>query len=248
MAEEQAVFTIRTDSREAGLWFAFLDGILKLPGAKVDRESFLEREFSRFCDKESVDSIIAVGPLKAHVDGDILNKAAEYVISCHSALATGLSFASGLPGGVALVAAIPVDLAQYYYHLAVVAQKLAYIYGWPDMESDDPKGFITMVTVFMGVMAGVVVVNKEAKALSKILEAQTFKRLSYIALAKTGILILAKIAAERIGEKLFWQGYFQTAIKIVPLIGGVAAGGITLINFLPMVKKLKNELKKIAEN
>jgi hypothetical protein len=248
MAEEQAVFTILADSRGADLWLTFLDGILKIPGAKVERNSFLEREFSRFYDKELVDSIIAVGPLKAHVDGDILNKAAEYVIAGHSALATGLSFASGLPGGVALAAAIPADLAQYYYHLAVVAQKLAYIYGWPDMESDEPRELTTMVTVFMGVMAGVVVVNKEAKALSKILEIQTFKRLSYIALAKTGILILAKITAERIGEKLFWQGYFQTAVKIIPLIGGVAAGGMTLINFLPMVKKLKNELKKIAKN
>ncbi|MDR3337291.1 MAG: hypothetical protein LBT16_08820, partial [Treponema sp.] len=158
-----------------------------------------------------------------------------------------LSFASGLPGGLALAGTIPADIAQYYYHMVVTAQKLAYVYGWPGLETDEPNGFLAMVTVFIGVMAGVVTVNGQAKSLPTVLEAQTFRKLSCIALAKAGILLLAKTVAEKIGIKLIWQGYFGAAAKVVPLIGGVAAGGVTLLTFLPMSRKLKGELKKIAE-
>jgi hypothetical protein len=38
-----------------------------------------------------------------------------------------------------------------------------------------------------------------------------------------------------------------TAAKIVPLIGGVVAGGTTLAAFLPMAKRLNSELRKITE-
>jgi hypothetical protein len=248
MAEEQGVFTIvaEADSRK-NLWFAVLDGVLKLPGARIDRKIFLEQEFSRFYGRELVDKIIAEGPVNAQVDAATLNKAAENVIGTHAALAAGLSFASGLPGGLALALTVPADLAQYCYHLVVSAQKIAYIYGWPDMEGGDDK-FFALLTVFIGIMAGVVKANNGIKSLSGVLEKETFRKLSIGVLAKTGILFLAKTAAKRISEKLFWQGYFNTAAKIVPLIGGIAAGGNTFVTFLPMIKKLNDELKKLIAN
>jgi hypothetical protein len=246
MAGEQAIFTIATDTKGVSLWYALLDGVMKLPGAKVDRESFLKREFSQFCERELVDRIIAEGIEKTHVDGEILDKAAEDVIVFHTTLVTGASFVSGLPGGMALAGTIPADLIQYYYHLVVASQKLAYVYGWPDLETDETDGFLSMITVFIGVMIGVVTVNSQVKSLSKALEAQAYKKLSYVALAKAGIMLLATSTAKKIGEKLFWQGYFSVAAKIVPLVGGVTAAGITFITFLPMSKKLKGELKKLV--
>jgi hypothetical protein len=244
MAEE-GIFTIAADSKK-NLWFSILDGVSKLPGAIVNRKDFLEQEFSQFCDKELVDKIIAEGPINTQVDAAILNKAAEDVIGTHTALAAGLSFVSGLPGGFALAVTIPADLVQYCYHLVASAQKLAYIYGWPDMEGSDDE-FFALLTVFIGIMLGVVKVNTGSKALSQLLEKQTFKRLSITVLAKTGILLLAKKVAEKIGEELFWRGYFNSAAKVVPLIGGITAGGATLFTFLPMVRKLNGELRKLVE-
>jgi hypothetical protein len=245
MAEEQSVFTIVSDSRK-NLWFTILDGVSKLPGAIVNRKTFLEQEFSQFCDKELVSKIIVEGSINTRIDAAILNKSAEDVIRTHTALAAGLSFVSGLPGGLAFALTVPMDLTQCCYHLVVSAQKLAYIYGWPDMEGDGDE-FFALLTVFIGIMVGAVKVNKGIKSLSEVLEKQTFKQLSITALRKTGILFLAKIAAEKISEKLIWQGYFNAATKIVPLIGGITAGGTTLVTFLSMVKKLNDELRKLTE-
>jgi hypothetical protein len=114
------------------------------------------------------------------------------------------------------------------------------------MEDGNDK-FFALLTVFIGIMAGVVKANNGIKSLTGVLEKETFKKLSTGVLAKTGILFLAKIAAEKISEKLFWHGYFNMAAKIVPLIGGVVTGGTTLATFLPMAKRLNNELRKIIE-
>ena len=32
-----------------------------------------------------------------------------------------------------MVGTVPADLAQFYWHTLVLAQKLAYLYGWPDL-------------------------------------------------------------------------------------------------------------------
>jgi hypothetical protein len=79
MTEEQGVFTIVADSRK-NLWFTLLDGVIKLPGAVINRKTFLEQEFTQFCDKELVDKIVAEGPVAAEVDTAVLNRAAEDVI------------------------------------------------------------------------------------------------------------------------------------------------------------------------
>jgi hypothetical protein len=112
------------------------------------------------------------------------------------------------------------------------------------MEGDDE--FPALITVFIGIMAGVVKARKGAASpLSEVLEKQTFRRLSITVLKKTGILFLARTAAEKIGEMFFCHGYFNAAAKLVPLIGGLAAGGTTLVTFLPMVKRLNAELRRI---
>ena len=53
---------------------------------------------------------------------------------------TALSAIAGIPGGFALLATVPADTAQYLGHMLRVAQKLAYLYSWPDLfeEDDEP--------------------------------------------------------------------------------------------------------------
>jgi hypothetical protein len=158
---------------------------------------------------------------------------------------TTFSFVSGLPGGLAMLGTIPVDLIQYYYNIVVTVQKLAYIYGWPDLEGEEPDGLSSILTVLIGIMTGTINANREMISLSKELEGVVCNKLSCVILAKVGILILAKHAAGLLGTKLFWQGYTMLAARTVPLVGGFVSGGITLMTFLPMANTLKNELRKV---
>jgi hypothetical protein len=145
---------------------------------------------------------------------------------------------------MAMLGTVPIDLVQYYYHLVVTAQKLAYVYGWPELDGKSQGDFPIMVTFFTGMMTGIVNADTEIKALSKELEKESLKKLSYVILAKAGILLAAKYAAGILSSKLFWQGYIRTSAKVVPLLGGLASGGVTMATFLLMANTLKRELSK----
>ena len=58
---------------------------------------------------------------------------ADACIWGHYSKAAAVSFLAGIPGGLTLPATIPADLGQYYWHVVQLAQKLAYLYGWPDL-------------------------------------------------------------------------------------------------------------------
>ena len=51
--------------------------------------------------------------------------------------ASGISAALSAPGGFAGIAAIPVDLTQYYAYLLRMAQKLLYLYGFPQIDTEE---------------------------------------------------------------------------------------------------------------
>lgn len=62
-----------------------------------------------------------------------------------------------MPGGMIGIGSIPADLIQFYWHIIVISQELAYLYGWPDLlegkdEIDDTV--LQKLTVFIGVMLG----------------------------------------------------------------------------------------------
>jgi hypothetical protein len=236
---------VSVGGKDDNLWTSLLENVLKLPGAKVDRRAFLEREFSKHYNIETIKRIKQIGTGKAEIDQAVMDKVASRVITEQSVSVTTLSFVSGLPGGLAMLGTIPVDLIQYYYNIVVTAQKIAYIYGWPDLEGEEPDDLSSILTVFIGIMTGTITANREMISLSKELEGDVFRKLSCVILAKVGILILAKHAAGVLGARLFWQGYTGLAAKAVPLVGGFVSGGITLMTFLPMANILKNELRKV---
>ena len=59
----------------------------------------------------------------------VIDEASEGSIKFETAKATALSAAAGAPGGLAMAATIPADLAQYVVHAMRISQKLAYLYG-----------------------------------------------------------------------------------------------------------------------
>jgi hypothetical protein len=244
MAAKSFGIKVSAGGKDIDLWSSLLENVLKLPGAKVDRWAFLEREFGGHCSYETMKHVEEIGTRRAEVPEAVMDKVAAKVITSQTFSVTAVSFVSGLPGGLAMLGTISVDLAQYYYNLVVTAQKLAYIYGWPELEGDEPGSLLSMLTVFIGIMTGTITANRELASLSKELEGALVKKLSCVVLAKVGMLILAKHAAGILGARLFWQGYTGLAAKAVPLVGGFVSGGITLMTFLPMANTLKNELRK----
>jgi hypothetical protein len=239
MAEEE--------KESSGVWYGILDAALKIPGSRIDRTNFLEKEFSEYAGDELA-KILDVGPGKAGIPIDVLDKIADGAIRSHTAIVTGSSFLAGLPGGLAMAGTIPADLAQYYYHVIVIAQKLAYIYGWPDLQvngegEDDKDAFLAVLTIFIGIMSGAKEANSVLKPMSEILCKETTRKLPTIALAKIGLPQIAKQVAKVLGANLAKQGLAKGISKIVPLIGGAISGAVTIATYLPMANTLKGELQ-----
>ena len=139
---------------EAQFWFNILDVALKLPGVKIDREMFLQKVYEPYCDQATVDKILMVGTHEAGIEITLMEKIAVDIIKQHTRIAAGSSFVAGIPGGLIMAAAIPADVAQFYYHVIVAAQKLAYIFGLKSID-DTGNNFKEVLTVFIGVMAGI---------------------------------------------------------------------------------------------
>ncbi|MDR2418197.1 MAG: hypothetical protein LBD79_04000 [Treponema sp.] len=235
------------EKESSGVWYGILDAALKIPGARVDRTNFLSKEFAKYTGDE-LSKVLEEGPGKAGVSIHELEKIADGAIRSHASIVTGTSFLAGLPGGIAMAGTIPADLAQYYYHVIVIAQKLAYIYGWPDLQVDsegdvDKDAFLSVLTIFIGIMSGAKEANSALKPMSEILSKEPSRKLPVIALAKIGLPQIAKQVAKVLGANLAKQGLAKGIGKIVPLIGGAISGAVTIATYWPMANTLKDELQ-----
>lgn len=112
------------------------------------------------------------------VDKKVLDGIAKATINYHTTIATGLSIAAGLPGGWWMAATIPADLAQFYAQIIIVAQKLAYIYGWGDFSTNEISDeYRNMITLFIGVMSRAEVAEEGVKIVAEITAKQVAKKL-----------------------------------------------------------------------
>ncbi|MDR2485485.1 MAG: hypothetical protein LBD55_08825 [Treponema sp.] len=237
MAEEQK------EKESSGIWYGILDAALKLPGAKVDRNEFLTKGLSG-SNQDELARILDAGPGKAGIPVDVLDKAADKEIRDHTAIVTGTSFLAGLPGGLAMVGTIPADLAQYYWHVIVIAQKLAYIYGWPDLQGEDNEDFLSMLTILIGIMSGAKEASEVFKPLSETLSKDAaVKKLPKVMLVKAGVPQIVKQVAIRLGANLAKQGISKGISKIIPILGGAISGLVSFATFAPMANTLKDALR-----
>lgn len=227
-------------------WNDILDVTMKMPGIKVNRTEFLMNVFKPFGDVSEIQSKRPVDLF----DSEIIEKAAKDVINGQTLKVTAISTAAGIPGGLALFGTVPADLAQYYFHVIVLAQKLGYIYGWSDLQEEDgsfSEGAKNVLTVFVGVMFGAQAANEALTALSKSFATQVAKRVSQMALTKTSLYPVIKQIGKWLGVKITKAVFSKGLSKIIPVIGGFLSGGITLATFRPMANKLRNELKTEME-
>lgn len=215
-----------------------------LPMVKIDRKDFLCKSLGKRYDPQIVQAAVNNSPAYAGISVAEINKIAEKSINYETIKVSGISFATGLPGGFAMLGTIPADLIQYFGHILRILQKLTYLYGWKsfsdDTEFDDEASQI--LTLFVGLMFGV---DGASKAIAKIAAAaaqKVSKSVAQKALTKGTIYPIVKKIAQSLGLKMTKEVFAKGVSKIVPVIGGAASGGITFLTFRPMAERLKKYL------
>lgn len=214
---------------------------IKAPGVKVNRTKFLQSCLTQVCTPQQAQLAIATTPLNVLTDKQI-DQLARKCISRHTMQVTAVSTATGLPGGWALAATIPADMLQYFFHVFKVSQKLAYLYGFPDL--CDEQGNLTReatdaLTVFTGVMMGVNVALNAFKELCERAAVQAIRRLPEMSIARNLIYPLAR----SIGMQLTRERASRAITRAVPLVGGVVSGTLTYTAFRPSARRLQRQLR-----
>ncbi|MGW4817159.1 hypothetical protein ACWEPB_36700 [Kitasatospora cineracea] len=216
-----------------------------LPGVRIDREAYLRKTLARSCSAEQVERAVRESPAAAGIPAEVLEKAANDSIRYEAGKVSALSAAAGIPGVLFLAATVPADLAQYFGHMLRIAQKLAYLYSWPDLFSgeddldDATKGVLTL---FLGVMFGTHSANAAVGAIATRISKQIIKQLPRKALTKGVVYPVVKKVAAYLGVQMTKQTFAKGVSKAIPVVGAVLSCGLTLATYLPMAKRLKNHL------
>ncbi len=236
------------ETKMVKIWNNVLNASFKLPGTRINREDFLKKELPKKCKLENVEEAIKTSPSKAKIPNDVIDSIANSCIKWHTFQVTRNSFLAGLPGGWWMGVAVPADLAQFYHHVIVLVQKLAYLYGWPDLLEDDQIDDDTLlnITLFIGVMFGAKGATKALSVMAEKLTTEVIKRLPRKPLTRYAIYNISKQVAKWIGVKITKETFAKSLGKLIPVAGGFISGGITYITFKPMGYKLKKHLASLA--
>lgn len=219
-----------------------MKGAMTMPGVKVDRTAFLLSAFHPYGD---VSGLVDAKPSDFFSKG-VLDSVADNVIKNHTLKVTAISAAAGVPGGFAMLGAVPADIVQYYWHFLVLAQKLAYVYGWPDLRDENNnlgEGAQAILTMFIGVGLGVDGAANGVAIIARKSAEYWAKKLPTMALTKTAWYPILKRVLLNIGIKINKGSIGKVAGKVIPFLGGVVSGAMTYATFKPMSKKLKKELE-----
>ena len=220
----------------------------KTPGVHVTRDNFLQKELYKNHPQAVIDKVIATTPAQAGISSDEIDKIADEVINYERNCVSGISAALGVPGGWAMAATIPADIVQYYGYTLRAAQKLLYLYGFPEVDSDEEgirldSQTINQLILCLGVMNGVAGANNAIKGMAKALAVGVEKKLLNAALTKGTFYPLVKEIAKWFGIKMtksIFAGFFK---KAIPVVGGIVGGGITFFSFKPCCYRLKAALQ-----
>lgn len=221
---------------------------LMTPGVRINRSKFLKKELFKNHSQEIIYKAIATNPAQAGIPSDEIDKIANEVIKFERNCVSSISVALGTPGGWAMAATIPADIIQYYGYTLRAAQKLLYLYGFPEIVSDEEgiqldSQTVNQLILCLGIMNGVAGANNAIKGMAKALATGVEKKLLNTALTKGTFYPLVKAIAKWFGIKMtktIFAGFFK---KAIPIVGGIIGGGITFFSFKPCCIRLKNVLQ-----
>ena len=213
---------------------------VKIPGVKVQRSESLYKELIKYYSEEQVLKAIKDNPASAGILRSKITEIADQMIDYETNKVSAISFAAGLPGGAAMAATIPADVAQYFGFMLRVMQKLAYLYGFSDFElngeniSDET---MNQLLIFLGVMFGVNGANQGVKIIAETASKKVSKSLAQKVLTKTTLYPIVKKVATTLGFKMTKDVSAKGVSKIVPIVGGIVSGGLTYVTFKPCAIK-----------
>ncbi|GGS20924.1 hypothetical protein AB0E75_00215 [Streptomyces griseoviridis] len=228
---------------------AVLVGAAKMPGVRIDREAYLRSALARHCPEDDIRRAIEETPAAAGIPAAILDKLANDSIRYEAGKVSALSAAAGIPGVFALPATVPADMAQYFGHMLRIAQKLAYLYSWPDLFSGDgddvDDATMGVLTLFFGVMFGAHSANAAVGKVAGMMSEQVAKKLPQKALTQGLVYPMVKKIAGYLGVEMTKQSFAKSLSKAIPVVGAVVSGGLTFASYLPMAKRLKKHLSSL---
>ena len=220
---------------------------LKTPGVNINRADFLEKQFMKNYPQEVIQDAIKFNPAHAGITVEEIDKIADQVIQYERNCVSGISLALGMPGGVAMTATLPADIAQFYGYMLRAIQKLLYLYGFPEIKVENGVNIddetMNIITLCLGVMYGVKGATASLKMLSAALGKGVEKKLLAKALTKGAFYPMVKKIAKWFSvnmTKQIFAGFFK---KAIPVVGGVIGGGITYLSFKPCCDNLKKSLQ-----
>lgn len=223
---------------------------LRIPGVHIDREEFLRKQFMKNYANDVIQDAVKFNPAHAGITVEEIDNIADQVIQYERNCVSGISLALGAPGGVAMVATLPTDIAQYYGYMLRAIQKLLYLYGFPEINVENGVNIddetMNLITLCLGVMYGVEGSVASIKILSNALGKGVEKKLLQKALTKGTFYPIVKKISRWFSvcmTKQVFAGFFRKAISVV---GGVVGGGITYLSFKPCCDNLKKSLQDTA--
>ncbi len=221
---------------------------IKIPLVKIDRQKYLHKELIKRYPEDIVGIAIKENPAKAGIKREIIDDISKHMINYETNKVSAVSFASGIPGGLAMAATIPADIAAYFGFVLRVLQKLAYLYGFPDFELDEDNiddATMNQILIFLGVMFGVQTANTVIVKMAETLSQKVSKALVSKALTKGTVYPIVKKIAQALGVKMTKQIFANGVSKTIPVIGGVINGTVSYVSFKPCSKKLKQCLREL---
>lgn len=223
---------------------------LRIPGVHIDREEFLRKQFMKNYANDVIQDAVKFNPAYAGITVEEIDNIADQVIQYERNCVSGISLALGAPGGVAMVATLPADIAQYYGYMLRAIQKLLYLYGFPEINVENGVNIddetMNLITLCLGVMYGVEGSVASIKILSNALGKGVEKKLLQKALTKGTFYPIVKKISRWFSvcmTKQVFAGFFR---KAIPVVGGVVGGGITYLSFKPCCDNLKKSLQDTA--
>ena len=222
---------------------------IQIQGVRVDRNKFLAEEFSEKID--ILDNIVNQGPKEAGVTKEEINNIAEKLILKRTSQSSIVSFAAGIPGGLAMAATIPADMLQFFGMSLRLAQELSYLYGaddlWQNGKVDNEK-VKNQLILYCGVMFGVSGAVSGVRVLSAQVAKTALKKIPQKALTKTFWYPIIKKICSFVGYTLTKKTLASGVSKAIPVIGGVISGTINFASMMPMAKRLNETLDKATFN
>ena len=223
---------------------------LKVPGVKINRRQFLEKELKNRFPENVVMLAIDNNPDFAGIRRCEIDIIAKSCIKYETAKVSGASFVAGIPGGLAMIGTVPADMAQFYAFMLRIMQKLAYLYGFEDFElneDDINDETLHLILVFLGVMFGVQGAESAVTKIASSFASKTAKSLARKALTKTTIYPIVKKICTTLGVKMTKEIFANSVSKIIPVAGGVLCGGLTCFSFKIYANRLQNMFRQLPD-